>query len=442
MEKRKSIKTIPDLSIKEPFSQENLNEIFRPFPNYPDRLISRESSWVEFKQSFNWGNREEYGKTLAAFTNNRGGYIVFGIGNNPRLLIGLKSDNFENFDPAKLTEYLNESFSPEISWNIHLHEIRGKLFGLIYAEESLDKPVIARKNVGTIIKEGEIYYWYRGRTEKIKFSELRQVIDAQRRKERDYWVKHINQIAKIGIKNTAIIDIVSGKVTGSGGSFLIDESLLQKIKFIKEGQFHETKGAPTLKLIGELQAIASTLIQPTKTIFRTKAITTLDIINVFLEQRKVSEPLEYIRQICFESSAFLPIYYFMKLANLNKDSTLNIIKNIQSRESSRYKLIERIETNREESLPMPTSSIEHTKELLKYRLQILGKKIENDFNVDQIRPYLRMIRTLKKDEIDQSYLFPVVKKWFNLYYFDRNMNLADDIRRTICHIDEVINKIR
>lgn len=178
MEKRKSIKTIPDLSIKEPFSQENLNEIFRPFPNYPDRLISRESSWVEFKQSFNWGNREEYGKTLAAFTNNRGGYIVFGIGNNPRLLIGLKSDNFENFDPAKLTEYLNESFSPEISWNIHLHEIRGKLFGLIYAEESLDKPVIARKNVGTIIKEGEIYYWYRGRTEKIKFSELRQVIDA------------------------------------------------------------------------------------------------------------------------------------------------------------------------------------------------------------------------------------------------------------------------
>ncbi len=132
----------------------------------------------------------------------------------------------------------------------------------------------------------------------------------------------------------------------------------------------------------------------------------------------------------------------MKLANLNKDSTLNIIKNIQSRESSRYKLIERIETNREESLPMPTSSIEHTKELLKYRLQILGKKIENDFNVDQIRPYLRMIRTLKKDEIDQSYLFPVVKKWFNLYYFDRNMNLADDIRRTICHIDEVINKIR
>lgn len=189
-----------------------------------------------------------------------------------------------------------------------------------------------------------------------------------------------------------------------------------------------------------MQAVDSTLIQPTKTIFRTRAITTSDIIHAFLDQKKVSEPLEYIKQICFESSAFLPIYYFMGLANLKKDSTLNIMKNIQSREHSRHKLIERIETNREESLPMPTSPTEYTKESLTYRLQILEKKIKNDLNVDQIRRYLRIIRTLRKNEIDQSYLFPLVKRWFDLYYFDRNMNLAEDIRRTICHLDEVINK--
>lgn len=57
---------------------------------------SRESARVEFKESFNKGNTAKYANTMAAFANNNGGYIIFGVKDAPRFVIGLKSNNFEN----------------------------------------------------------------------------------------------------------------------------------------------------------------------------------------------------------------------------------------------------------------------------------------------------------------------------------------------------------
>ena len=52
-------------------------------------LKSRESNTVEFKQSFNSGNSATYAKTMAAFANNRGGYIIFGVKDKPREIISV-----------------------------------------------------------------------------------------------------------------------------------------------------------------------------------------------------------------------------------------------------------------------------------------------------------------------------------------------------------------
>ena len=54
------------------------------------------SNRVEFKQSFNKANTAMYAKTMASYANNSGGYIIFGIQDTPRKVIGLKNDNFEN----------------------------------------------------------------------------------------------------------------------------------------------------------------------------------------------------------------------------------------------------------------------------------------------------------------------------------------------------------
>ena len=46
-------------------------------------LKSRESVTVEFKESYNSNNNVKYGKTMAAYANNRGGYIIFGVTDKP-----------------------------------------------------------------------------------------------------------------------------------------------------------------------------------------------------------------------------------------------------------------------------------------------------------------------------------------------------------------------
>ena len=132
------------------------------------RLKSRENSWLELKESFNLGDAQAYAKTAAAFANADGGYIVFGVKNKPHDLVGLQSKNFETADPARITNALNEHFSPEFEWDMHLASYRGRTAGLLYFAPAAAKPVVCTRD-GAEIKQGFIYYRYRGKSELIRY---------------------------------------------------------------------------------------------------------------------------------------------------------------------------------------------------------------------------------------------------------------------------------
>ena len=93
---------------------DDYKKIFLFHKSIAARIVSRESGWLEFKESFNWNSKDKYAKSMNAFANNKGGYIVFGIKDQPRELVGLQSTNFETTDEAKISSYLNSVFSPEI----------------------------------------------------------------------------------------------------------------------------------------------------------------------------------------------------------------------------------------------------------------------------------------------------------------------------------------
>ena len=48
---------------------------------------------------------------MAVFANNNGGYIVFGVKDRPKEIIGLNNNNFDECDEAKTSGYINGSFS-------------------------------------------------------------------------------------------------------------------------------------------------------------------------------------------------------------------------------------------------------------------------------------------------------------------------------------------
>lgn len=222
-------------------------------------LKQRESFDLEFKEAFHYGDSlADYLRSIVGMANNKGGEIIFGIKDKPRIPIGLLNDKFENCDSNKINQFLSEYFSHEVMWGMETIEVNGKQFGRLWVEESPQKPIICRKAYKNILREAAIYYRYRGETKEIGYTELSRILSAEREKEKLLWLKHVEKIGQVGPQNIHLIDTYNGEIQTGQGRILLDKSIADKLKFIKEGDFSEKKGAPTLKLIGEITGIVDT----------------------------------------------------------------------------------------------------------------------------------------------------------------------------------------
>ena len=103
---------------------------------------------------------------MAAYANNRGGYIIFGVKDTPRSIIGLKNNNFDNLNQEQFSEAINSLFAPAMDWDCGIFsiemtsadgEIKNHKIGWIYTAEAEYKPIIAQKaNDGEKIVSGAI----------------------------------------------------------------------------------------------------------------------------------------------------------------------------------------------------------------------------------------------------------------------------------------------
>ncbi|MTI80839.1 MAG: ATP-binding protein [Firmicutes bacterium] len=326
------------------FNANNINHIFRFRSD--GKLITRESTQIEFKEAFNWNNRAKYGKTMAAFANNSGGFIVFGVTDTPREAIGLHNERFTAIDEEQITLYLNSFFSPEIRWEKQIVELNNKRFGLIYTCEAKTKPVVCTNN-DNIIKESDIFYRYNGRSERIRYPELRRLIEVEREKERLLWMNHMQKISKIGLDNLATIDLEKGIIDGNNGNIYLDESIVSQIEFIKEGEFDEVEGAKTLKLVGEVQEISRSVILPTRT--RMVGIHTREFFESLLKGmlHQGVDALEYLEGLPYERSKFMPIFVYLDIGNITKDEAKDIFRGSDSTATQvKSGLIERLDDER------------------------------------------------------------------------------------------------
>jgi hypothetical protein len=428
----------------DPFSREILNRIFTISPKHSDRLISRESGWLEFKESFGFLNLGKYIRSAGAFANAKGGYIVYGVANCPHKLIGLKDNRFNELDPEKLTAYLNEHFDPEIEWDRHVHELDGKEYGILYFSESRNKPVICRKGSddNKSLKEGEIYYRYKGRTQTIRYAEMKELIEERRKHEQLLWLKHLKEIARVGIHEAGIFDLRSGKVSGAGSHFFIDESLLSQVSFIREGEFNEKDGKPVLKIVGEARAVGGSQIGiGGKThIVKTKGIRTSDIILGFLCSEKIIEPQNYLTQICYENTAFLPFYFLIKQSRMSLEQAAKLIGDEPSTQQAKAKLLERIADDSSLKVPMPFAKNAAGQRKLKIREMLLKKQTPTNPDKQCLMDIFSMIRTFAPNELDKKFTNGLLEKLFNKHYAHGNAEVNHGIRRAVCFIDHLLNR--
>ena len=427
-----------------PLSLEKISELFT-LNKEKTKLIRRESATLEFKEAFNFGSMAMYFRTIASFANRNGGYIIFGIKDKPREPIGLKEkslDSFENLKIEEFTNNLNEYFSPEITWEHCTYEFDGKNFGIIYIHELKNKPSICKKNYENkedkySLKDGDIYYRYAGRSQKIRHSELIEIIDNKRKKEEKMWLEYLIKSAKIGIENIGLLDLETGNIQGKKvNSIYIDEPLLKQIKFIQEGKFEEKEGTPTLKLMGEIEKIngEKIIVKEEKEKIKIRGISEIDIIETFLKDINVSEEVEeYIKGTPNCKSGFMPIYYYFSINNITIEEGIEIIENVNVRTNAKTKLLERIKQNRREKIKIPNINNE---EILK-----MIDKIKNEeviLKEENINTFLKSVLCLENETVMEhiKYIKKLLLNIFEEKYASDNRDLVGKIRKSICRIDE------
>ena len=192
------------------------------------KLKCRERVDLEYKETFNLGSASKYAKTMASFANNMGGYIIFGVKDKPREIIGVNAA-FEDFNQEKLTEILNSYFSPEIMWETGTVDSKYGKLGYIYVAENVEKPVMAIKGDSNI-NNGDVYYRYKARTEKIKYPEMMRIINEREKRIQDAIIKMIETIRNGKTPNIGIINYKNGKMsTPYGIDISIDKKLILKV---------------------------------------------------------------------------------------------------------------------------------------------------------------------------------------------------------------------
>jgi Putative DNA-binding domain len=277
-------------------------------------------------------------KAVAGLANNKGGHILFGVKDGTNAVEGMSDDKFHTLDPSILNSHLLSTFDPMPTIMKVALSIGGKTVGAIYVEKHPEGPIIAVKNVGSDMREGAIYFRYVGETRQIKPGELRQIIKMREQKAVEDFSRRMSRVAA---GSEATIDLDSGEVAGKSGRFVIDKDLLPSIQFIREGDFSEVKGAPALRMVGEVQPI-STADRNKVHIIR-ENITPDSIIENFLRDNQVQEPLQYLHAQAHYPRKWMPIWHYVRQLSTSVDDLVEDFRSMTaSVPTSRDAVVQRL----------------------------------------------------------------------------------------------------
>lgn len=437
------------MSSQNPFGESELSDLVRVNVREGDlRVVTHEGVAKEFKESFTWGSIGLYARTMAAFANARGGYLIFGVSDKPRVAVGLTQaglTSFDELDRARLTNSLNELFSPEVQWDSFLHFVSDVTLGLIYVYESDNKPVIARKSFqaqNAKLLEGDILYRYNSRTERAKFPELKRIIDDAKTREQQSMMRHVEELVRAGASNAAVLDFGASTLQGpTGERVLVSQELIDKISFIREGEFTEVAGAPALRLIGDVVPTNTINIGSERVVMH--AMTTEDVIADFLEQTHGADPREYIRQAASGSTSFVPLHFYRVAAAMTTGQMVDYVSDINTRSQAKQKLLSRLRSGDTLQLSVPSRSQQHQSTVLRRRYYedlLVGDLPSLPFSgPHEAKSFMDAVRSLDDHLVVNLHeqLMEVLKHCFE-HHYESAGPVADSLRRVTCRVDAAL----
>lgn len=381
----------------------------------------REGITYEFKENFNWGSRERYAKIMASFANASGGYLLFGIKDDGNV-VGLSNHNFETHDPADVSSFLNSLFTPAILWDKFVCDLGGYTIGVIKVEEATEKPIMSYRN-GQEVKEGDIFFRYAGKSERIKISELKAIIENGKRMYGEKLLKSLRMIVEKGPESVKLLDLEKLKEAKEDEVYLLENDLSNsEVKVHKATESDEAKGIGIKIVNVEGKAMPITVKEFAN-------ISSELLVHAFLDQDLPAnfDPMGFVERLAFETSGLVPLYFYIKKASLTKDEAAEIIKKTKSTTRGRSTILKRLSGY---EYDFNSSTHDNTLDNL-----INGSLKLSELQTSSVKAVLQSIRSCSKSFLGQNWnkLKDIMRYLYDEYYM--NPKFRSEVRWTICFID-------
>ncbi|MCZ8195565.1 MAG: ATP-binding protein [Aquidulcibacter sp.] len=420
----------PTLEPLDPMDEKVLRSFFAKDAKGSWRCIVGETDEFECKENFNLRGFGKPLKTIAGFANHRGGYLFFGVKDKPDnfLVCGMSDNRFTDTDQNKFSQTIRAALEPTPRFRVATLSLGSLKVGVIYVEAHSSKPVIAGKTEGELI-EGIIYFRYSGETRPICYADLRAILDERDQRSREAILPMVQRLLELGPKDAMVANLLEGKLEGADRPIVIDQQLVDRIKFIRDGEFNEVEGAETLRLVGEVNAVNLSTVTEIKTV-RTE-VTEEAIIRNFVERAVVEEPMAYVRQASREQSFNLPIFYFLHLAGKTRAEAVSELRaNHNAKPRTATEMIKRLHGKRNLFAKAGGE-----------RLQMLSRIRDNEVidinSVEQAKVVVGALTGLTATDDDVfDYANQLVTSAMNFWSQDRGlMSLA---RKAAARLDELV----
>jgi hypothetical protein len=400
------------------------------------RFCPGETDEHECKASFRLRNSHVWLRAIAALANNRGGYILFGVHDKDTIqtdgidksfvVLGLSGTEFANLDPADLTSHIKAKLDPTPRVRPISVSLGGKTIGILHVEQHPSRPVIATKQEGDI-REGDIFFRYPGQSSRIKYGDLRTMLDERDAMARQQILPMVEKLLQRGPDRVLLADLEAGVLDDGKRPITIDKALLDQLSFIREGEFSEVDGAPTLRLIGEVRTTGDDRIGSRG------VVTDVNLLTNFLKRETLFRPVEYIR-FAVEAShtEWLPIFYFAQQSQFDRADLAAFIGGLGGTAKRREMFTNRA-TGAKIALTVPVG----TPAAMLMQI-VAGALPEPNNGKDANNVAMAMCGLTSLPDIEQSTILELLERCYDLAQAEGKSGIISTVRRAACRIDELL----
>lgn len=362
-------------------------------------LADGETADQECKAAFDPKKLAPIIRAIAALANNRGGFVFVGVSNVGCRAVGLPDESFSKTDIATIADKVKTYLTPTPIFAKDVIDLDGVRVGVIHVERHTLPPVIICRD-GDGLEDGTILFRYPGQSGRIKFGDLLEMLRERDRSAHAMLLSSAARLSEIGTDRALIVDTRDGTVDAGGTQIAIDRELADQLEFIREGEFDEREGSPTLRLIGDVRAVDAA--GQVRERVEGRAIAPDMVVKAYLRKEHVRSPLEYIRVSALTQRQWLPLHYFVMLSGQDAAAAIDALERTQaSNEQSRQRALERLRGERTAYIPLSGHAVPVGAELQADQIEgicdrfqpvLVARAIQGlDADFDNIPPLLELL---------------------------------------------------